>query len=89
MMNCEYCDYFKDKSSSKSRTMKCIFSNYVFEQHPEELDIEHPCKKISYKNYFLRINQIKTANMDIYSEWKLVYTRIHFKVAKKSRYTVV
>jgi len=88
MINCDRCDYFNEQSEVKGETMKCVFSNYVFKQHPEELDIEYPCKNISYTDYLNRINHIKSANNDIYSDWKLVYTRLHFKVAKESRYTI-
>ncbi|MDF2655221.1 MAG: hypothetical protein K0R19_1695 [Bacillota bacterium] len=54
MMYCKYCDYYSEmggKPESAETKAYCEFADYIFTSDVEDIDIENPCKGITYQDY--------------------------------------
>jgi len=68
-MDCKYCDYLKElktKSSDSSKNVfVCQFTNYMFTTDVETLDMEYPCKDVTYQDYLRAISKSSAAEKEL------------------------
>jgi hypothetical protein len=76
-MNCEYCDYYCKKQKTAGNTHEnvsvCGFTDFVFIGDVTQLDIEYPCKNVSYESYLARIAKNRSTHNEI--DWKIIYSK--------------
>jgi hypothetical protein len=61
MLLCKYCDYFeemKKTTESGNEVSVCHFTDHLFMKDVEMLDIEHPCKDVSFQDYLESLNSV-------------------------------
>lgn len=60
-MDCKYCDYYSElKANANGRNKNvhvCQFTNYMFTADVETLDMEYPCKDMSYQDYLMTMSK--------------------------------
>jgi hypothetical protein len=83
MLECKLCDYYKvigTNPANYDETAKCEFAGVLFSNDVETLDIEYPCRGISYDQYLHRntkavesVNAFRICGDD----WRFLYGRCH------------
>lgn len=82
-MECRLCDYFKIIGYSKSgkEISKCNFTNTLFGDNVENIDINYPCSNVNnqIENAIYNHKAVKTRNLSIYenNDWKYLYRSVH------------
>lgn len=63
-MYCKYCDYYSEldrKNIREKHISVCKLTNYIFTEDTDLLDMEYPCKDVSYRDYENSIKQRESA----------------------------
>lgn len=74
MLECALCDYFQKLGAGKG-TAKCVFTNFLFLHDPELLDIEYPCRNVSYAEYLKNREILIEADGSKPDDWRFAYLR--------------
>ncbi|MEL7657135.1 MAG: hypothetical protein AAGU75_14655 [Bacillota bacterium] len=63
MLSCKYCDYYEElktkSEGGKDKVSVCQFTDFIFTKDVEAMDIEYPCKNMSFQDYLDSIQEIK------------------------------
>lgn len=55
MLNCEYCDYYKNAKGLQGRAhCFCQLTDHIFRLGDMNSDMDYPCSNISYQDYLAR-----------------------------------
>lgn len=61
MLSCKYCDYYEEMKKTTdhgNEVSVCHFTDHLFMKDVENLDIEYPCKDMSYQDYLDSVSSI-------------------------------
>lgn len=87
MLQCEYCDYYREVRKSSGAMGKteslCEFTGFVFTRDVNELNIEHPCSLVSYRTYLERNKKAEVVTPLNKENWRITYQKYHVKPAAK------
>lgn len=59
MLDCKLCNYYEVLTHADKGTAKCEFTDIIFMEDVETLDIEYPCKNIPFADYLKRKQGMK------------------------------
>lgn len=83
MLNCDLCDYYKiisnDENTGEGKAAFCEFSGFIFTKDLWDLDMEYPCRNISYEEYLQRLQKESAMQKDMSNDRKLVHTKSNNK----------
>lgn len=78
MLECKLCDYYNAIHSGHGEAAKCNFTGVLFSENVEMLEMEYPCRNVSYAEYLQRNTQ-STKKVNEYSfdndDWQYFYKR--------------
>lgn len=75
-MDCKLCDYYSSLGGG-SETSMCDFADVLFFGDVEKLDMEYPCRNLSYDDYLDRTSKLKSYSRFVNDDWRYVYRRGH------------
>jgi hypothetical protein len=60
MLSCKYCDYYEEIKTTEqgNEVSVCHFSNHIFMKDVETMDMEYPCKGMSYQDYLDSVDSL-------------------------------
>ena len=62
MLSCKYCDYYEEmktkSENGKDRVSVCQFTDFMFTKDVETLEMEYPCKDMSFQDYLDSVENI-------------------------------
>lgn len=75
MLECKLCDYYKALNGNAS---KCGFTGVLFKDDVENLEMEYPCRNMTYDEYLSRnkVESVNTFGMTN-NDWRFVYKKQH------------
>jgi hypothetical protein len=83
MLNCESCDYYKllcpEMGAQKREINMCEFTGIVFSHPAPELDMEYPCRDMSYGEYEKRQSGIHSIHCFENDDWRVMYKKSHLQ----------
>lgn len=86
-MDCKLCDYYSSLGDGSEASM-CNFADVLFFRDVERLDMEYPCRNLSYDDYLDRTSGLKSYFLFSNDDWRYVYRREHLiNVARGPRMT--
>lgn len=53
-MDCKYCDYYKPIFTGRTGAAVCTFTGVAFSADVDSLDMEYPCRRLSYDSFLAR-----------------------------------
>jgi len=70
MLDCKLCNYYQTRNTltSENNTAKCEFTGLVFVEDVENMNIDYPCKNVSFAEY-----QKRKANPQAYKNQGLKF----------------
>lgn len=84
MLYCRDCDYYRSLSpeNEKEGAALCTFTDVFFAKPAERLDIEYPCRNVSFAEFEARRRSARSLSRLANDDWRLIYGREHLRPRK-------